>query len=255
MAWWEPKDPDADHRLEKTWREANPGYGDLIDPEDFESAVRRTPEAEFRTKRCNQWVTSMRTWLPHGAWDACASARRLQDGEECILGFDGSYAGDSTALVACTFDGHLEIVGVWEKPADDEDWRVDIEDVEKAITAACRRYQVREVACDPYRWARSMQVLAADGIPIIEWPTNSAQRMVPATTRFGEAVLGKRLTHTGDTDLGRHIGNCVLKIDRIGPRIVKEHKMSARKIDLAVAAVIAYDRAMVQEEEPVPTIW
>ena len=51
MAWWES---EGDHRARETWQEANPGFGDLNAESDFESAIRRTPEAEFRIKRCNQ---------------------------------------------------------------------------------------------------------------------------------------------------------------------------------------------------------
>ena len=68
MAWWEAP-LDADHRLESTWMLANPGYNDLNSKDDFESVVRRTPEGEFRTKRCNQWVSSKTAWLPAGLWD------------------------------------------------------------------------------------------------------------------------------------------------------------------------------------------
>jgi phage terminase large subunit-like protein len=53
MAWWAAPD-EADHRDPKVWEQANPGFDDLVDKADFESAVRRTPEAEFRTKRLNQ---------------------------------------------------------------------------------------------------------------------------------------------------------------------------------------------------------
>ena len=63
MAWWEA-DEDADHRLPETWASCNPGFDDLVSEADFASAVRRTPEAEFRTKRLNQWVNSKMAWLP-----------------------------------------------------------------------------------------------------------------------------------------------------------------------------------------------
>ena len=68
MAWWEA-DPEADHRLEQTWLSANPGFDDLVAKDDFASAVLRTPEPEFRTKRLNQWVSSMNAWLPTGKWE------------------------------------------------------------------------------------------------------------------------------------------------------------------------------------------
>jgi phage terminase large subunit-like protein len=174
------------------------------------------------------------------------------DGEEVVLGFDGSYSGDSTALVACAPDGHLEVIASWEKtPSDPDDWRVDIAAVEQTILDACRRFSVREVVCDPFRWQRTMQILEAEGLPIVEWPTGSPSRMVPACARFYDAVMDGRLSHDGDPRLARHVANAHVKTDRLGPRIVKEHKGSSKKIDLAVAAVIAYDRAaQVAPDDP-----
>jgi phage terminase large subunit-like protein len=97
FAWWGAPE-GGDHRDPKVWEAANPGYGDLIDPDDFAASVVTTPEAEFRTKRLNQWVSSATAWLPAGAWDACADlARHIEDGAEVVLGFDGSYNNDSTA--------------------------------------------------------------------------------------------------------------------------------------------------------------
>jgi phage terminase large subunit-like protein len=53
--------------------------------------------------------------------------------------------------------------------------------------------------------------------------------------------------------LARHFDNCVVKTDRLGPRITKEHKNSPRKIDCAVSAVMAFDRATyVREQVPEP---
>ena len=75
MAWWGAPQ-DADYRDPAVWQMANPGYGDLVDPEDFESTIRRTPENEFRTKRLNQFVSSTRAWLPGGAWEECADDSR-----------------------------------------------------------------------------------------------------------------------------------------------------------------------------------
>jgi phage terminase large subunit-like protein len=251
MAWWEPRDPTADHRDPDTWREANPGYGDFIDPEDFASSVLRTPENEFRTKRCNQWVTSSETWLPQGAWDAIEDLRDIPDGAQVVLGFDGSFNGDCTALVAASVEDapHIQVVEAWERPADETDWQVPILDVEQIIRDACRRWQVVEIACDPFRWARTYQVLEGEGLPIVEFPQSPA-RMTPATTRFYEAVMNKSITQSGDKRMARHVSNAVLKADSRGTRIYKEHKYSTRRIDLAVAAVMALDRAAVPAVPP-----
>lgn len=245
MAWWEPANPDADHRDPATWAQANPGLGDLVDTEDFASAVLRTPEAEFRTKRCNQWVATAEAWLPHGAWDGCADGRPVPDLAEVVLGFDGSFSNDSTALVVVEAGQcpHVDVVECWERPPGaGQEWRVPIAAVEDAIRAACRRWQVREIVCDPFRWARTFQVLEDEGLPVVEFP-QSPQRMVPATQRFYEAVLNGTVSHSGDPRLARHVGNCVLKVDQRGARLSKDTRNSPRKIDLAVAAVMAFDRA------------
>jgi phage terminase large subunit-like protein len=261
MAWWGAPD-NADHRAERTWRIANPAFGDLIDPEDFESAVKRTPEAEFRTKRLNQWVNTAAAWLPAGAWDACqGTAGPIPDGTEVCLGFDGSFNGDSTALVAVACPGggelpYVDVVEAWERPPQaGPEWSVPILDVEEAIRQACRTWQVREIVCDPYRWARTYQVLEDEGLPIVEFPQSPA-RMIPATTRFYEAVMNQGLTHSGDPRLARHLSNCMIKTDSRGSRLSKDHKGSPRKIDLAVAAVMALERACTEPEPtPTPQFW
>jgi phage terminase large subunit-like protein len=76
--------------------------------------------------------------------------------------------------------------------------------------------------------------------------------MVPACAKFRDAVASGQITHSGDPRLVRHVGNAVVRVDRLGPRIVKEHRGSPRKIDLAVAAVAAYDRATFIAGQPAP---
>lgn len=257
MAWWGAPE-GADHLDPKVWASANPGYGDLIDPEDFASASKRTQEAEFRTKRLNQWVATATAWLPAGAWDACYDADDgLQDGEEVVLGFDGSFNNDSTALVAVRAGAKpfVQPVKVWERPdSAGVDWRVPILDVEDEIRAACRRWTVLEIVCDPFRWARSYQVLEDDGLPVVEFP-QSPQRMVPATQRFYEAVLNGGVAHNGDRVLAKHLRNCVVKSDSRGTRIAKDSAGSLRKIDAAVAAVMALDRAAHAGPSKEPQVW
>lgn len=255
--WWGAPE-GADHRDPQVWADANPGFGDIVSEADFHSAVLRTPEAEYRTKRLNQWVSTAQAWLPAGAWDSCADLElSIPDGTEVVLGFDGSYNNDSTALVVVTTPTddappHVDVVQAWEKPSgSSNDWTVPILDVEAEIRAACKKWQVREIVCDPYRWARTYQILEDEGLPVVEFP-QSPQRMVPATQRFYEAVLNKTITHSGDKRLSRHLSNTMIRTDNRGSRIAKDAKNSPRKIDLSVSAVMALDRACAEPEtEPV----
>jgi hypothetical protein len=52
----------------------------------------------------------------------------------------------------------------------------------------------------------------------------------------------------------RHKGERNLRTDSRGSRIVKDQKHSARRVDLAVAAVMAYDRARDLARRPKPSI-
>lgn len=255
--WFEPSRKDCDWINEASWYEANPGLGDFQNIEDFRAtaaeAKARGAENEFRRYRLNQWTGSVEAWLPFGTWERLgppdADVEPLADGELIILAFDGSFSGDSTAIVACTIDRpvpYLQRMALWEKRdgIDDDTWRVDIAEVEKTIVDLCKVYAVREVACDPYRWQRSMQVLQELGIPIVEYLTTSPARMVRASTLFSDYVRDGMLAHDGDPDLARHVANAKLKTDYKGPRIVKEYSSSTRHIDLAIAAVVALDRAL-----------
>lgn len=245
MSWWEAPE-DSDHRDVATWKAANPGFDDIVSKEDFEAVIQRTPEVEFRTKRCNQWVATSDTWLPAGSWDSVVDkAKIIEPGSDIVLAFDGSFNGDCTAIVAATTDEnpHLFVWDCWEKPHNaDADWQVPIMDVEQSIRNACEMFNVREIACDPYRWARTFQVLEDEGLPIVLFP-QSASRMTPATQRFFESVMNDSMTHDGDSRLSRHIANATLKQDARGYRLAKESRYSSRRIDLAVAAVMAVERA------------
>jgi phage terminase large subunit-like protein len=247
MAWWES---EADHRLRETWDDANPGFGDLNAESDFESALRRTPEAEFRIKRCNQWVSSVETWLPSGAWELCAGDFEVKPDDEIVLGFDGSYNGDASVIVGAVVPETAEdpirvfLVKAWEKDLerDADDWRVDIGDVEATIMEFCQTHNVREIACDPFRWQRSMEVLENKGLPVVAFP-QSPQRMIKACAIFFDAVAEKRLVHDNDPLLARHVNNTAIKLTPAGPHVKKENPNSPRKIDAAVAAILAVDRA------------
>jgi phage terminase large subunit-like protein len=257
FAWWEPKNPEADHRDKQLWIESNPGFGDIVDAEDFESAVLRTPEAEFRTKRTNCFVSTATAWLPTGSWEALIDTERTPEpGEDVILAFDGAFSNDSTALIAWLLGGdkpHLMVVGIWERPDDAEQgWHVPVAEVEQTIIDTFRNsnFQTKEIVFDPARWQRTFMILDEQGMPVVSYP-NSAERMVPATQKFYEAVVNQSFTHDGDERMARHITNCVTKQSSRGVMVAKAS--SKRKVDAAVAAIFGYDRA-TQPPEPKPPV-
>ena len=257
MAWWEAP-PEADHRRRETWAIANPGFDDLNSAEDFESAVRRTPEAEFKIKRTNQWVNTKNAWLPSGTWEGLEDTFELLPTDEYILGFDGSWKNDSTAVVAVIMprkEGdvfRVFRVASWEKDftVDDDLWIVDKGEVSKTIIDYFfANPNCREIVCDPAYWQDEMFQWADAGLQVVEYP-NTISRTVPATAKLFEAIMNGKIRHDGDAALGRHLDNCILKIDnQRGARITKDYRNAKLKIDLAIALLMAYDRASGRLEE------
>jgi len=248
--WWAAPDV-ADYRKPETWQLANPGYGDILDPADLVAAVGPTMEHEFRTKRLNQWVVAAQTVFPAGAWEACHVDRTVEG--PVVLGFDGSWTGDSTAIIGATIEPipHIFAVAAWEKPPDDPHWRVDSAEVDQAMADALLRYDVRRIACDPHEWRAQLQDWQERGWPVVEWP-NVLARTVPAWKDLYGAVMEQRVTHDGDPGLARHVANAVLKVDHRGARPTKEYGSSTRKIDRLIAAMMAFDQARLPVEVAEP---
>jgi phage terminase large subunit-like protein len=258
MAWWQAP-AEADHRIVETWRMANPAFDDLVAESDFASAVRRTPEAEFRTKRLNQWVSTKSAWLPAGAWDNLQDNFEMTAEDEYVIGFDGSWKNDSTALVAVLLpkeEGQpfrVKHIKSWEKDftLDDDSWRVDKHEVSTYLLDFYSQFpKMKELVCDPSYWEDELWDWNAAGLPVVAY-RNSTDRTIPATAKLFDAIMSGALVHDGSPSMSRHLDNCILKIDNRGARITKDFRQPKLKVDNAIALMMAYDRASGRIEEQV----
>jgi len=187
------------------------------------------------------------------AWDGLAVERELVDGERMVLGFDGSRYHDATALCGCTEDGFVFPVEILERPSGVEEWRVDRQRIERAITHMFDTYTVEAVWADAWGWDSELQEWDR------RWPdkvvtvaTNSSRVMPPLVSKFRVAVDEGRLSHDGDLDLRRHALNGSLKkvgSDDSGRGVYALEKAGpGRFIDALVASVLAFHGATLLEE-------
>lgn len=218
-----------------------------------------TPESS-RQYYGNQVTHATDSWLSQPEWAACADvAKVVADGERITLGFDGSRhrergVTDATALIGCRVsDGHLFEVAVWEQPdgAAGRDWWVPIPEVEAAVRSAFQRYRVVGFYADPaadwrsyvadweYTYGRRLKVRATQNHPI-EWWMNRTNMVVRALEQLHAAIVNGELTHDGSFALTRHMLNARRRPSRSGLTIAKEHPTSRRKIDAAIAAMLAW---------------
>jgi len=214
-----------------------------------------TPPAMSRRFYLNQIVAMEDSWIAPHEWGACADVTTsLRDGDIVTLGFDGSVREDSTALVACRIeDAYLNVLGCWERPdlPASVEWQVDRVAVDAAVAGAMDRFQVVGFYADPAHWqdyldrwsaefGSRMRVHATRERPL-EWWTNRVRSMVTALERFREAAAAGTLRHDGGSVLTRHVLNAHRRVTRSGVLISKENPSSSRKIDAAMAAVLAYE--------------
>lgn len=217
----------------------------------------QTARADF----LNQITHASDQFIAHPEWAATARPDIVVgDGEMVTLGFDGSRGRakgkpDATALIGCTLAGHLFEIGVWEAPdgPDESSWVPPLPAIEAAVRMAFTRWSVAAFYCDPAKDWRShvnaweaeyggkVQVKASPNHPFEWWMSGGRTSLVQrAVEQFEGAVRNGDLTHSGEFALTRHMLNARRRIRSGKLSLGKEHDSSARKIDAAVAAVLAW---------------
>lgn len=238
-------------------------YGDALAWNDLDGMVDevldpRTLLSDSIRYFLNDESVPENAWLAGYEWAGRLDATKtVADADLITLGFDGSRSrrrgmADATALIGCRVaDGHIFELKVWEQPsgAAGADWEVPVEEVLAEVRSAFARYNVAAFYADPAKWEShvagwerdygpKLRVKASHKHPI-EWWMTGTRRVATAAAleKFHGAVVDGEMTHDGASTLTRH----VLAARRVRDgQIAKESAESDRKIDAAVAAVLAW---------------
>ena len=268
---------DADWTSEEVWYRANPSLGHTIDIGKVRNAclsARDNPAEEniFRQLRLNQWVKQSTRWMQMEKWDACAFP--VDEGEllgrECYGGLDLSSSIDITAfvLVFPPRDDSERYVflpffwipeenmvrrvrrdhvpyDVWERQGFLETTEGDVIHygfIESFIEDLGKRFHIKEIAFD--RWGAVQMVQNLEGLGFTVVPFGQGFKdMSPPTKRLMELVLERNVAHGGHPVLRWMMDNIFVRTDPAG-NIKPDKEKSTEKIDGAVAAVMALDRAV-----------
>ena len=268
---------DADWTSEEVWYRANPSLGHTIDIGKVRNAclsARDNPAEEniFRQLRLNQWVKQSTRWMQMEKWDACAFP--VDEGEllgrECYGGLDLSSSIDITAfvLVFPPRDDSERYVflpffwipeenmvrrvrrdhvpyDVWERQGFLETTEGDVIHygfIERFIEELGKRFHIKEIAFD--RWGAVQMVQNLEGLGFTVVPFGQGFKdMSPPTKRLMELVLERNVAHGGHPVLRWMMDNIFVRTDPAG-NIKPDKEKSTEKIDGAVAAVMALDRAV-----------
>lgn len=220
-----------------------------------------TDEQTARGDYLNQITHATDSWLSQPEWAARKSHVEVRPGDVVTLGLDcsrGRVKGkpDATALIGCRVeDGHVFEVGVWEAGPDKHtwpEWSPPMPEIEAAVEDSFTRYRVVGFYADPAgvtsyvgaweaRWGARTPVKARRDHPFEWWMTGGrAVAVEKALEQFEEAVRHGEMTHDGSYLLTQHVLNARRRLVHKRLAIAKDAPGSVRKIDAAVAAVLAW---------------
>jgi hypothetical protein len=251
-----------------------PGHVDLVSviskiwETDADPQVSRSDFLNQITHAANSWIDQP-TWAGRHHEHVAPPVSPIADGEVITLGFDGSRGRakgkpDATALIGCRVgDGHLFQVDVWEAGDDKKkwpDWSPSIVEIEAALDRCFKTYKVAAFYADPAKDWRSYvnaweakyaarlhktpggkQVKVSTEHPFEWWMTGGRSGLIQrAIEQLEGAIRNDDMTHDGSHTLTRHVLNARRRIVARKLQLAKENDYSSKKIDAAVAAVLAW---------------
>lgn len=268
---------DEDWKSEAVWYQANPSLGYTIDIEKVRNACQSAednPAEEniFRQLRLNQWVKQSTRWMQMDKWDACAFPVDEADlaGKECYGGLDLSSSVDITAFVLVfpprdDTENYILLPYFWI-PEENMIKRVRRDHVpydvwakqgflmttegnvihygfiENFIDSLGKKFHIKEIAFD--RWGAVQMVQNLEGLGLTVIPFGQGFKdMSPPSKELMKLTLEQKLAHGGHPVLRWMMDNIFVRTDPAG-NIKPDKEKSTEKIDGAVAAIMALDRAI-----------
>jgi phage terminase large subunit-like protein len=261
-----PKEWDDDQQMLAGLKQSYGAACEWMDLERILAEIRDPKTTKASTCRyfLNRAIAEEVTWLNVGTqWAPYETEVVLEPGTPIALGFDGSDSDDNTALVGVTMSTppHFFVLGVWGPPPNaPEGWLVPRQAVHATVEEAFAKYEVASMLADPPRWRDELSTWAGKfGDDVVsEFHTNSWQRMARAVDRLNGIIVTGQFSHDGDPVLTQHVKNChKMPVNQrrpeLGFALVKDKKMSPRKIDAAVAMTLAcHARGLAIENGWVP---
>lgn len=269
---------------EKTWARVNPGYGTIINPDNFrilaeEAKTRASGLNSFLRLHLNIWTGSTQSWIPGHVWDSRYADISEDDLKKAdvFLGLDLASTKDLSAL-AFLFrlkDGrhHVKLMtfcptDTMNDPANkdgamyrewmQDGWIIgvegdtqDEEPIRNAIIAACEKYTVLGVGYDPWTADRfAAELYTRYAVPVMKCAQVLSKLSGPSKWIEKEVGANGSLSHDGNPVLAWNLDNT--QIYRDTNDNIRPHKgQSKGKID-GIAATVTAVWAMTELETQNP---
>lgn len=269
-------DEDDDWADPASWAKANPNWGVSVNPEDIERKARKamtmaSATNNFLTKHLNVWVNADTAWMDLQAWDKCGDPARALDqfeGRKCWVGLDLASKIDVACLMLLFEDDEgWSVFGRYYIPEEAADagknqhyagWArqglvtltpgqvTDFAYIEDDLRDFASRFDIQDVAFDPWQATYLATRMQEEGLPMIEYRQTVANMSEPMKTLEALTLEGK-IRHNGDPVLTWMMSNVVAHLDA-KDNIYPRKEFPENKIDGVVALIMALGRAIRQQE-------
>lgn len=272
---------EDDWESPEVWKKANPNYGVSISEEYLARECQRAKDQPsymntFKRLHLNIKTTSDVAWFDISDWDACGKEfdPDILLGRECFAGLDLSTTTDVSAFVLVfppREEGEPVYVLPWFWiPGDNAEKRekrdrvpyvtwarekqitltdgnvIDYAIVRRDINEIASRYNLREIAYDPWNATQLAIDLQSDGFEMVQFRQGYASMSAPAKD-LEKLVRSRNIRHNGQKVLRWMASNVMLETDAAG-NIKPSKKKSTERIDGIVSLVMGLGRA--NETEP-----
>jgi hypothetical protein len=196
-----------------------------------------------------EWVRDdgPESFLPALAmWDQCQSANipQLTDRQPMVLALDAAITGDTFAMVGVTRDPAndestiVRLSRVWIPDNKALDYQV----IEQEIRDVLKRFNVVQIAYDPYQLHYFAQRLND-----VVWTEafNQGSERLESDMTLRIMIIQRRIQHDGThTVIREHLANADAKVDESGHKLRIVKRAAHLKIDAAVALAMANYRTL-----------
>lgn len=272
---------DADPMDPIAWAMGNPNLGISKPLERMQATAEKAMNIaglmpNFRRFHLNLWTEGAEAWIGRDQWDRGDMARRFDPaslyGRKAWVALDMSKKIDTTAIVvAVPVDGLIYLISYCFLPVGDKGfiaraqaekreyigWRdqgwlevhhggvIDEALISQRLKWIMAKFDVQEMAYDPWGMEYLAKDLANEGMPMLEHRQGMASMSSPMK-RFEEEVARGSLRHGGNPVLAWQVGN-VYRSQDAAENIKPNKDRSEGRIDMAVAAIMAVGRAVANE--------
>lgn len=186
---------------------------------------------QWRRFACGIWTEGEEPWIEPEMWDRLAD-RELAPirGERLFVDVRTQFQRAAIAMVAPRGDTTAVFARILPAPT-------SFETVEQIVRDLAANYDVTKVLHGGRGFARSAEILEAEGLPMLEFPA-SPERMSQASGTLYRLLETKALRHDGSPDLRAQVLAGTVRKDERGWRL-QEDPMTHHPIEALISLAVA----------------